>query len=961
MPNRKLRWPLSQSSNKSSGRCSVCLATHQLHLSNGLVHQHGPRNQPCSGSHQPPAPASSLPDNICSSQSTDIDVSPTLIQHPHISGPIIKHIPKSARNVCAILLSDILQQIIHDCNNVNAWSLLLNFGAVVLAKPSSSDQHTSLSTIIKKRVINYLQHDQSTGNNFTGRQLQRNTCTDEKLSKLITAKIEDGNIRAALRILFSDDTTAENNDDTYNKLLERHPKAASARPITSCLTSDDYSLQVSIDEVSKATRSFPTGSSGGPDGIRPQHISDLLNCRESGTTLLSSITSFINTLLKGHCPANVIPILCGGSLTALNKKSGGIRPIAVGYYWRRLAAKCANTYASSKLPAFFSPVQLGVGVPGGCEAAVHACRQYLDNLPDDKIIVKLDFSNAFNCLHRDVMLDAVYSTIPELYAFCHMSYAIPSELKFGNRHISSEEGIQQGDPLGPLTFCLAIQPILRSLNSELIIGYMDDITLGGPATVVAGDVLSIIADGASMGLRLNITKCELITTKHELPQIKPLDQFMLVTPDNATLLGAPLSTGLSMDLTLKKKLLEIKHASDRLQYVSSHDALVLMKSSCGSPKLQHILRCSPCNGHSTLCEIDVVIRSCLTNITNVCLTDLQWTQASLPIKAGGLGIRSPLMVSLSCFLASVSSTLPLQSLLLEKCPNFTSDAHFDSLLLTWTNMCHPLPPPSGSAACLQKSWNKPFVDSSFALLLDSQPDEYNQARLLAAAAAHSGDWLNALPISACGLRLSDEAVRIAVGYRLGARLCDPHDCPCGVFVDCRGSHGLSCRRCPGKTARHNYVNDLIFHALIRAGIPSSKEPAGLSRTDGKRPDGLTLVPWTTGKSALWDVTIIDTVAASYINSTSSNAGSAAEIAASRKEEKYAALSNYIFIPLAFESFGPIGRKATTFLRDLGRRLTLATQDPLETAHLFQRVSVAIQRFNAVCFNSSLPIMPDDLD
>ena len=112
---------------------------------------------------------------------------------------------------------------------------------------------------------------------------------------------------------------------------------------------------------------------------------------------------------------------------------------------------------------------------------------------------------------------------------------------------------------------------------------------------------------------------------------------------------------------------------------------------------------------------------------------------------------------------------------------------------------------------------------------------------------------------------------------------------------------------------------------------------------------------------MWDVTIIDTVAASYINSTSSNAGSAAEIAASRKEEKYAALSNYIFIPLAFESFGPIGRKATTFLRDLGRRLTLATQDPLETAHLFQRVSVAIQRFNAVCFNSSLPIMPDDLD
>ncbi len=49
------------------------------------------------------------------------------------------------------------------------------------------------------------------------------------------------------------------------------------------------------------------------------------------------------------------------------------------------------------------------------------------------------------------------------------------------------------------------------------------------------------------------------------------------------------------------------------------------------------------------------------------------------------------------------------------------------------------------------------------MLLELHTDDYNRARLHAAAAAHSGDWLNVLPISSCGLRLEDEGIRVAVG------------------------------------------------------------------------------------------------------------------------------------------------------------------------------------------------------
>ena len=113
------------------------------------------------------------------------------------------------------------------------------------------------------------------------------------------------------------------------------------------------------------------------------------------------------------------------------------------------------------------------------------------------------------------------------------------------------------------------------------------------------------------------------------------------------------------------------------------------------------------------------------------------------------------------------------------------------------------------------------------------------------------------------------------------------------------------------------------------------ESTGLSRSDGKRPDGLTLITWSAGKSIIWDVTVTDSLVASYIQTTFKTAGAVAEIAVTRKENKYAALSiNYDLIVIALETLGPLSTKTSTFLRELGCRLTIATEDSRETAFLF---------------------------
>ncbi|CAH2250329.1 jg3672 [Pararge aegeria aegeria] len=65
-------------------------------------------------------------------------------------------------------------------------------------------------------------------------------------------------------------------------------------------------------------------------------------------------------------------------------------------------------------------------------------------------------------------------------------------------------------------------------------------------------------------------------------------------------------------------------------------------------------------------------------------------------------------------------------------------------------------------------------------------------------------------------------------------------------------------------------------------IVSVLEPIGLARSDGKRPDGMTLIPWRLGRSLLWDATCVDTFAASHIQATSSMVGAAASSAEQAK-------------------------------------------------------------------------------
>ena len=98
---------------------------------------------------------------------------------------------------------------------------------------------------------------------------------------------------------------------------------------------------------------------------------------------------------------------------------------------------------------------------------------------------------------------------------------------------------------------------------------------------------------------------------------------------------------------------------------------------------------------------------------------------------------------------------------------------------------------------------------------------------------------------------------------------------CGNMVDSTGRHGLSCKNAKGTFPRHQQVNDILKRSLGSAQVTAVTEPAGLSRSDGKRPDGLTLFPWSMGRCLVWDFTCRDTLAPSNTMLISLQAGKAA--------------------------------------------------------------------------------------
>ena len=111
--------------------------------------------------------------------------------------------------------------------------------------------------------------------------------------------------------------------------------------------------------------------------------------------------------------------------------------------------------------------------------------------------------------------------IPSIAAWMECCYGAQPLLHFGDHTILSCCGVQQGDPLGPLGFALALHPIVERIKRELPtllinVLYLDNGTFCGSAEDLLKALAIIEEDGPSRGLYLNRSKSVLFIPKDDV-------------------------------------------------------------------------------------------------------------------------------------------------------------------------------------------------------------------------------------------------------------------------------------------------------------------------------------------------------------------------------------------------------------------------------------------------------------
>ena len=132
-------------------------------------------------------------------------------------------------------------------------------------------------------------------------------------------------------------------------------------------------------------------------------------------------------------------------------------------------------------------------------------------------------------------------------------------------------------------------------------------------------------------------------------------------------------------------------------------------------------------------------------------------------------------------------------------------------------------------------------------------------------------------------------------------------------------------------------------------LPLMLGQRGLHRTDDKRPDGVTMIPWEMGKHLLWDVTGVDALAPSRLNQSSlCNPGITATEAEARKIDNYREIldNGYIFQPVGLEVHGSLAESSEIFITRLCKMLCRSHDCQRAASFLKQRISMALQISNA---------------
>ena len=566
----------------------------------------------------------------------------------------IKRIPKACRLLWSDVLFAALSYVMRSPQLEVAWLRLMALPKLCLRLPPRGGKKKTRAFAAAPHISRLLsmardgewgllfaEADQASGKK-TSASVKPSSA--EMVRERVMDLVQDGQFAKAVKALDSNGLHALT-PEICDILKSKHPQSP---PLQSPSPSPAQPLVLSTEQVMKALSGFHRGTAPGASRFRAVHLQDALTIPtgDADGRLTKALTKVVNILASGEAPSSVSPWLAGAPLYPLKKRDGGVRPVAVGEVLRRLVSRACCLALHSKFEATFMGVgQLGVGIRAGAEAAVQAVRVALAEHPEF-VVLKVDLENAFNTVDRDAILAEIRHLFPELERWFLFCYATPAHLFCNNSLLpfSSSCGVQQGDPLGPFLFALALRRCCHRLRNELAapslsVWYLDDGTLVGPLDQILKGWRIIQEEVPSSGLRVNASKCELFPSAAPVPTELFLGVKLLQT-EGFELLGSPIGSDQFCEDYVKMRVLRIRQALTNLELVDDPQVeLALLRSCVGFPKFAFSLRSAPSTQILPAAVLfDETIDDVIATRFALSMNEDQNTLFHLPVSHGGLGV-----------------------------------------------------------------------------------------------------------------------------------------------------------------------------------------------------------------------------------------------------------------------------------------------------------------------------------
>ena len=413
-------------------------------------------------------------------------------------------------------------------------------------------------------------------------------------------------------------------------------------------------------------------------GSKYEHFKLCLE-HEEATELL---TQAAQHLAQAKVPSTVAEALRVARLTALTKRTGGVRGIATGEVLRRLVSRTLAQQFGHEVSAACMPYQFALNTRAGTDC-IGLLLRALTDLDEDLVVVSLDGIGAYDHIKRSAMLSKLRK-LPRASAmlpFVRLFYGAPSEYTWyddeGVAHaIIQGDGGEQGDPLMPALYSLGQHDALHMAAQELhqddhVFAFLDDlyvVTRKSRAREAIDIVTGKVHELA--GVRTHLGKLEAWSAAGGTPP--PRLQELSATAwkgnlpehlNGLVVLGSPLGHAAFVQEHAQARQEEENRLLEELPKLEDLQAAWALLLHCAAPRANHLLRLLPpsvsgeyARGH------DEALRRCLSQLLEQkqCLGERSaaWSASTLPQRSGGLGLRSAERTAPAAYFGAWADALP---------------------------------------------------------------------------------------------------------------------------------------------------------------------------------------------------------------------------------------------------------------------------------------------------------------